>query len=422
MATTKELSAADIKTSNSVLNQLIDIVQADISGSSTRQKFQVFVTGGVGPGVTSSLFQTVYDQSFTLQTANPIVDMTVGLYISSSVVMNSSSSIDAAGKILFPSSSLMMREKINIYRQFAQLLRGNAGLSFYSPPNSSDTTAKIDNALFISFKRLFARDKIKRETFGCRLFSSGAYVTADEDHNGPAIGAQGQSNINVTSITGSMIVTDLGASSNQAKVAYGGEVAALVNAADTSNKIGLIYYDHGIAVLDMDKVFSGSQKMSGTISGMAALNTVAGAVIPAGKVVMGTSANGGNPKAKFNPDFLVSASIDNIVDHICSTRFQSGSNLTAMTFQNQTNINSTLIFCRAPANEFNYSSNPTFVNESNRIVVIEPGQENVQRTFTMPTGIGLYDAMNNLLAVAKFSRPIEKNDERDISFRVRLDF
>ena len=28
MATTKELSAADIKTSNSVLNQLIDIVQA----------------------------------------------------------------------------------------------------------------------------------------------------------------------------------------------------------------------------------------------------------------------------------------------------------------------------------------------------------------------------------------------------------
>jgi len=422
MATTKELSAADIKTSNSVLNQLIDIVQADISGSSTRQKFQVFVTGGVGPGVTSSLFQTVYDQSFTLQTANPIVDMTVGLYISSSVIMNSSSSIDAAGKILFPSSSLMMREKINVYRQFAQLLRGNAGLSFYSPPNSSVATAKIDNALFVSFKRLFARDKIKRETFGCRLFSSGAYVTADEDHDGPPIGAQGQSNIDVTSITGSMIVTDLGASSNQAKVAYGGEVAALVNAADTSNKIGLIYYDHGIAVLDMDKIFSGSQKMSGTISGMAIGNPVAGAPIPAGKVVMGTSANGGNPKARFNPDFLVSASIDNIVDHICSTRFQSGSNLTAMTFQNQTNINSTLIFCRAPANEFNYSSNPTFVNESNRIVVIEPGQENVQRAFTMPTGIGLYDAMNNLLAVAKFSRPIEKNDERDISFRVRLDF
>ena len=30
-----------------------------------------------------------------------------------------------------------------------------------------------------------------------------------------------------------------------------------------------------------------------------------------------------------------------------------------ITFQNATNINSTLIFCRASADEFNYSSNPT---------------------------------------------------------------
>ena len=71
MGTTKELSAADIQATNSTLNQLIDIVQADVSGSSTRQKFQVFVTGGIGPGVTSSLFQTVYDQSFRLQTREP---------------------------------------------------------------------------------------------------------------------------------------------------------------------------------------------------------------------------------------------------------------------------------------------------------------------------------------------------------------
>ena len=76
MATYKELSSTDIKTSRSVLNQLVDIIQEDISGSSTRKKYQVFVTGGVGPGVTSSLFQTVYDQNYTLQTANPIFDVT----------------------------------------------------------------------------------------------------------------------------------------------------------------------------------------------------------------------------------------------------------------------------------------------------------------------------------------------------------
>ena len=39
-----------------------------------------------------------------------------------------------------------------------------------------------------------------------------------------------------------------------------------------------------------------------------------------------------------------------------------------------------------------------------------------------PTTVGMYDANDNLLAVAKLSRPIEKNDEKDITIRVRLDF
>ena len=74
----------DIRTARSFLNQLIDVIQEDISGSTTRKKYQVFVTGGVGPGVTSSLFQTIFDQDFSLQTANAVFDMTVGLFSSGS--------------------------------------------------------------------------------------------------------------------------------------------------------------------------------------------------------------------------------------------------------------------------------------------------------------------------------------------------
>ena len=74
----KRISPEDIKVRRSTLNQLVDVIQEDVSGSATRKKYQVFVTGGVGPGVTSSLFQTVFDQDFSLQTANPIFDMTVG--------------------------------------------------------------------------------------------------------------------------------------------------------------------------------------------------------------------------------------------------------------------------------------------------------------------------------------------------------
>ena len=169
MATYKALSSADVKNSRSVLNQLIDIIQEDVSGSATRKKYQVFVTGGVGPGVTSSLFQTVYDQDFSLQTANPIFDITVGVYSGSSVVANSFTGQDSTGKLLFPSASLMMREKINIYRQFSQILLGDAKRQLSTPYQTTydaegkAATGGIDVAMFLCFKRLFARDEIKRE-------------------------------------------------------------------------------------------------------------------------------------------------------------------------------------------------------------------------------------------------------------------
>jgi hypothetical protein len=147
--------------------------------------------------------------------------------------------------------------------------------------------------------------------------------------------------------------------------------------------------------------------------------------VATGQVVIGgnsfLSVGSINPNATFTPDLMVSASIDDIVDHFMSCRFSSGS-LTAQTFQNNTNINSTLLFCRATADEFNYSSNPTYTDTSNRIVVIDEGQEDVQRAFSFITTVGLYDANDNLLAVAKLSRPIEKNDEKDLTVRIRLDF
>jgi hypothetical protein len=91
-----------------------------------------------------------------------------------------------------------------------------------------------------------------------------------------------------------------------------------------------------------------------------------------------------------------------------------------LTFQNVTNINSTLVFCRATADEFNYSANPTFTDADGNIIVID--DPTTDRTFSYITTVGLYDANDNLLAVAKMSRPIEKNDEKDLTFRVRLDF
>jgi len=130
------------------------------------------------------------------------------------------------------------------------------------------------------------------------------------------------------------------------------------------------------------------------------------------------------PSDTFPTEPSTDASVtEEIVPETCSDPdiIFEGSN-TAITFQNLTNINSTLIFCRATADEFNYSSNPTYVNSSNRIVVIEPGQESNQKAFSYITTVGLYDKNDNLIAIAKTSRPLEKNDEKDMTIRVRLDF
>ena len=399
----KEVTPADIKTTTTNLNQLIDFVEQDISGSVTRKKYQVFVTGGVGPGVTSSLFHTVYDQDFSLQTSNELFDLSFGIFSGSTIVSNISSGEDTNGKLLFPSTSLMMREKIDLYSQYAQLLLGSKDKQFRSSFSSTSTSDNIDSALFLNFKRLFARDGIKRETFAMRFYQS---ASDSNPSSGPDV-----PNLYTTSESGAAIFTDVGAASSLELSDSGHSVGNLSLASNTSHKVGLIFYESGIVVLDAAKVTSGSQFMSGTIKSVGNAN---------GTIRVGREGEG-NPNAKLIPDFITSASLDDVIEHFASTRMSSGS-LTALTFQNNTTINSTLYFCRATADEYNFSRNPTYTDSDGRIVVIDEGQEDVQKPFSFVTSVGLYDASENLLAVAKLSRPVEKNDEKDMTFRVRLDF
>ena len=114
MATFKTISSADIKTTSSVLNQLVDFVESDISGSQTRKKYQVFVTSSGGNAITSSLYHTIYDQNFTFQTSNELFDITMGLYSEGTTATGSQSDTDSNGKRIYPENSLMMREKVNI--------------------------------------------------------------------------------------------------------------------------------------------------------------------------------------------------------------------------------------------------------------------------------------------------------------------
>jgi len=385
MAIFKEMSSVDVKSQRSFLNQLVDILGSDVSSSQTRKEYQTFVTGGLGPGVTSSLFQTVFDQDFTLQTANPIMDLTFGLHKDSEVVSVCSPSIDSNGKYIFPQNTLMMREKLDIYRLMASQLLGDEDAIFTA--QSGSNAFQIKEAMFFAFKRLFARDQIKRETFALRVAPSASLVATGV----PNIGSQGD---------GSLIMTDINSNSNKA-FTFGGQVSTVVDSANVGNPVGVLFLDRGVFVMDMSRSLDQDRFISGAI----------GAVTSTGTAQFSSS-------IKF---LMASASMDDFLDHVCFTRF-TGSDQTSITFQNITNINSTLYFCRAGADEFNYSSNPTYLDSNNRIVVIDEGQEETQQSFTFITSVGLYDANDNLLAVAKLSRPVYKDPSRDITLKCRIDF
>ena len=122
----------DKRTQTDVLEQLIDVVGNDVSSSSSRRKYQVWVTGsGTSAGVTSSLFQTVFDQDFTNQVANPVFDITLGIHTSSLLVSDTKVAYDSINnQYYFSSKSIQMREKIDIYRTFAQQLLGDSSSPF----------------------------------------------------------------------------------------------------------------------------------------------------------------------------------------------------------------------------------------------------------------------------------------------------
>ena len=87
-------------------------------------------------------------------------------------------------------------------------------------------------------------------------------------------------------------------------------------------------------------------------------------------------------------------------------------------FNNTVELNSTIYFCRANNNEFNYSSNPTYL-DSSQIRVKNTTSDN---PVSYITTVGLYSSDNELLAVAKLSEPLKKDPNTELTIRVRLDY
>ena len=99
--------------------------------------------------------------------------------------------------------------------------------------------------------------------------------------------------------------------------------------------------------------------------------------------------------------------------------YRTISSSTGFTLNSQETIVSDFIFVRPRSSEFNYSENPSFISGSTGEVLYPQFINNPQVYITT---IGLYNDTNQLLAVAKLSRPLTKDFTKEALVRVKLDF
>jgi hypothetical protein len=89
------------------------------------------------------------------------------------------------------------------------------------------------------------------------------------------------------------------------------------------------------------------------------------------------------------------------------------------TLNSNEQLSSDFIFVRARSQNFNYSTNPSFISGSDGAVLYDSFINDPQVYITT---VGLYNDNQELVAVAKLSRPLLKDFTKELLVRIKLDF
>ena len=343
------------------------------------------------------LFQSVYDYPHLSSSANHLFDISMGYWATSSLSGTTGTRVQQS-------------DKINIYNQMSQLLVGHDVSGNIRPfDRDGDLTGgdKMGSVFFLNFSRLLVKDEIKKGSFEIKFITGSAAAGSD-----PAATRKNYGDKVIA-------LKDHAATSSYKVNSPAGEYGLLFSsstdagtAAGTKGALGHIYYQAGIAVIT-SSIFRDQHHVDDYLTfetsdhskGATATNAFPFGWLP-GHVNGTDTLPTGSVEAMF-----VSASISGSCSGLRNALYN-------VEFNNTTELNSTIYFCRASHNEFNYSSNPTYLNNSK----IRVKNSTLDQPVSYITTIGLYSADNELLAVAKLSEPIKKTPETELTFRVRLDY
>lgn len=375
--TFKPLNENDTVNTRTLLHEAIPLTGSIISGS--------YVSSGNPTNVkfySHGMFNTVYDYNYVSSSANHIFDVTCGVSSQSGL-----------------SVTEMASKKNNIYGQMAQLLMGydlTGSVQLFD--EDGDLLAggeKMEEIFILPFSRLLVKDEIKKETFEMKLDVTTYNASAQP----------------MNSATDLVTISDLGASTEYRVNSPAGEYGILYASNDTGLldtagnasrlstvdavdylKCGLIFYQAGIVVLT-GSVFGGllADPLASTIT---------------------------DPDVFWNDGSdlgIDDVFTDNSIDDMNEALLHRIENIE---FNNTTELNSTVYFCRVNHNEFNYSSNPTYLDNSKVRVKTQSTDEPVAYITT----VGLYNDRNELLATAKLSEALKKSPSTEFTIRARLDY
>jgi len=355
--TFKPMLGDDVVTTRTLLHEAIPITGTISSGT--------YNIGGTATNVKTfshGMFESVYDYAYLSSSANHIFDLTYGC---SSNVSSSFNTQNA--------------KKLNIYNQMAQVLFGyniSGNVRNFEADGTVDGTNVMNHCFFMNFSRLLTKDEIKKNTFRLNLFTSGTVITDGSGRDGLTL------------------LGDYG-SATEYRTCPAGDYGMIYTSSatpkpDGTSGVGLVFYQAGIVALT-SSIFKSEFG-------------------PVGENFIDQDPD------EFDDGLCVhSASVSGTIEQL-SDGFRHVIN--DIDFNNTIELNSAIYFCRINHNEFNYSSNPTYVSGSK--IVVKNNVSDLPLTYI--TSVGLYSPDNELMAVAKLSEPIRKDPNTELTLRVRLDY
>ena len=267
-----------------------------------------------------------------------------------------------SGSKLFTSDDNGFSATRSIYGQYRSLVFGDETRDF------SFNTHTPDQIFVININRARYKQSLKPGSLNLILKNSSVVTQLTDD-----------------SITksGSAVLTNIGRQFNIVSGSSGVMSGSALSQTD-SGSFGKFFPDAGLIILNADAL-----KSQGCV----------------GTITEGSDANNDNISVLL--DALDNAGADSNLGSARSFEIDS-----------EEKISSQFYFVRAKNKEFNYTTNPSFIDTNGNLNFTSM----VDNPVVYITTIGLYNDANELLAVAKLSQPVTKDFTKEALIKVKLDY